>query len=82
MSNVNDIVSIIRDVLVIGDRANTFDADTQLLGVLPEFDSMAVVALITAIEEEYGIAIDDDEISAETFETVGSLAQMVEEKSA
>ncbi len=41
---------------------------------------MAVVSVLTAVEENLGIAVDDDEISAETFETFGSLCGFVEEK--
>lgn len=51
-----------------------------MLGGIPEFDSMAVVAVITSIEEEFGITIDDDELSASVFETVGSLSRFVESK--
>ena len=55
-------------------------ADTALLGNLPELDSMAVVSIITALEEHYGFAVADDEISADTFSTLGSLAEFVEGK--
>jgi acyl carrier protein len=48
-----------------------------LFGSLPELDSMAVVAVITALEERFGFEVDDDEITAETFETVGSLSAFV-----
>lgn len=41
---------------------------------------MAVVSVLTAIEEEFGISVDDDEISASIFETVGSLVAFVESK--
>ncbi len=47
------------------------------MGGFPEFDSMTIMALIEQIEEALGCEIDDDEISGETFETVGSLAQFV-----
>ncbi|HEB97819.1 MAG TPA: acyl carrier protein [Sedimenticola thiotaurini] len=54
--------------------------DSALLGALPEFDSMAVVNVIGALEENFGIEFDDDEISAEIFESVETLVQFVEEK--
>jgi acyl carrier protein len=41
---------------------------------------MAVVTVMTSIEDHFGIAIDDDEISADTFETVGSLTAFVDRK--
>ena len=43
---------------------------------------MAVVTLIGALEEHFGIAVDDDDISASTFETLGSLAAFVASKAA
>ena len=72
MSYVPEIINIVRDVLVLGDSANDFTAETELLGVLPEFDSMAVATLIAALEEEYSFAVEDDEISAEVFETISA----------
>lgn len=80
MSHLNDVKRILGDALQLGARASSLDASTRLLGSLPELDSMAVVTVITAIEEHFGVIVHDDEISAETFETVGSLAAFVETK--
>ena len=77
---VEDIREILRETLQIGDRADNLEGSSQLLGVIPEFDSMAVVTVLTLIEEEFGIEIQDDEISAEIFATVGSLAEFVSTK--
>jgi acyl carrier protein len=41
---------------------------------------MAVVGLLTTIEEHFDISIHDDEISAEVFETIGTLTGFVERK--
>lgn len=80
MVAIEEIKEIIGSVLQLGNSVDSFDSSTQLLGSVPEFDSMAVVSLITAIEDNYGIVVDDDEVSAEIFETVGSLHQFVTEK--
>jgi acyl carrier protein len=48
---------------------------------MPELDSMAVVSLIGALEEHFGIAVDDDDISASTFESVGTLCAFVAARS-
>lgn len=61
------------------DRAK-IGPDSPLLGAIPEFDSMAVVALLTHLEEKYGFTIDDDEIDGTVFATIGSLTQFVREK--
>lgn len=78
----NEVLDMLDDVLSLGGRARTFDAGTQLLGALPELDSMAVVSLINAMEERFGIAVNDDEISGDTFASVGSLSRFVAERTA
>jgi len=73
---------ILTDTLFLGARGAALDADSPLLGALPELDSMAVVTLLAAFEEHFGFMVDDDEISASTFETLGSLAAFVAAKAA
>lgn len=79
---LDDVKRILADVLSLGDEANSLTEQSPLLGSIPELDSMAVVNLIGALEEHFGFAIDDDEISASTFETLGSLTAFVEQKMA
>lgn len=59
-----------------------FGDDTPLLGAIPELDSMAVVGILTAVEEELGVTVDDDEISADLFETFGSMASFLTQRKA
>lgn len=77
-SEFDTVRDILRNTLQLGSRADGFTASTLLLGHVPEFDSMAVVAVLTAIEEHYGITIDDGDVAAEIFESVGSLTRFVE----
>lgn len=81
MDNLNRVKNILRDSLNLGDRAAGLTADSPLLGGLPEFDSMAVVTVITMLEDELGLTIADDELSADVFATVGSLTEFVAQKS-
>ncbi len=69
---------ILADILGLGSKAGALQADTALLGSLPELDSMAVATILTAIEERFSILIDDDEISADIFETFGSLTHYID----
>ncbi len=80
MITIQDIRQLLRDVLQLGDRVNAFGPGTRLLGSIPEFDSMAVVGLIAMIEDRFGVSVDDDEISADSFETVGTLMDFVNAK--
>ena len=59
-------------------RIATFDADTELFGALPEFDSLAVANLLTGIEERLSVVIEDDDVEAEDFMTYGRLAAFAE----
>ena len=77
---VDDIREILRDTLQLGERADQLTASSPLLGVVPEFDSMAVVTVLTMVEEQFGIEIEDDEVTADVFQTVGSLADFVSER--
>ena len=80
MTTSDRLKDILRGTLQLGDRADRLSASTRLLGDIPEFDSMAVITIVTAIEEEFGVVFSDDELSAETFETFGSLVSLVESK--
>jgi acyl carrier protein len=77
---LEEVKNIVADVLSLGDARNSMDASSGLLGSIPELDSMAVVNLITTLEEHFGIVVEDDEISASTFETLGTLARFVQQK--
>lgn len=53
---------------------------TPLLGAIPELDSMAVLGILTQIQDDFGCQIDDDEVSGEIFQTFGDLKRFVESK--
>ena len=76
----SEVLGILESVLNLKGRAAGFDVDTALLGSVPELDSMAVVSVITSLEERFGFAVDDDELDGSTFATVGSLVKFVEDK--
>lgn len=72
-----EILAVLDEVLSLGGRGLAFNRSTLLLGAIPELDSMAVVSLITGLEERFGIVVDDDDIDGETFATVGALTDFV-----
>lgn len=74
------VKELLSRTLQLGDRAATMQPETALLGNIPELDSMAVVHVLTAIEEHFGIFVEDDEVSADSFATLGDLADFVQEK--
>lgn len=76
------VIGVLADTLGIQERAASFDAETPLFGSLPELDSLAVLELVTSLEERFGFTMDDDEFEGEIFETVGSLSRFVATKTA
>lgn len=80
MNTQKEVLSLLDEILSLNGRSADFSANTSLLGAIPELDSMAVVALITGLEERFGFMVDDDEIEGSTFATVGTLIEFVEGK--
>jgi len=80
MDNLDKVRDILSDSLGIGERKYSITAESNLLGSIPELDSMGAVSVITALAKYFDITINDDEISAKTFETLGSLVSFVEQK--
>ena len=77
---VDDVRDVVVTTLGVEDRADSIGASTPLLGSLPELDSMAVLELVAALESRFGIVVDDDDVRAEAFETLGTLAALVQSK--
>jgi acyl carrier protein len=75
-----ELLSILDQTLILNGRTAAFSDATPLLGALPELDSMAVVAVLNAVEERFGFAVEDDEMSGEVFATVGSLTDFIRAK--
>ena len=76
----SDVITILQSSLGVPEGAIASHPDTRILGAIPEMDSMSVVGILASLEEQYGITVDDDEIDADVFATVGSLTAFVESK--
>lgn len=75
-----EVIKILRSVLNLDAARHRLDAGSALLGSVAELDSMAVVSILTALEEQFGIVVDDDEVDGRTFASVGSLVGFVQGK--
>ena len=72
-----ELAKLVDGTLNLGGRSVGFTVSTPLHGALPELDSMGVVSLIAALEERFGIVIDDGEIDGSVFQTFGTLVEFV-----
>lgn len=80
MDVAGEVVRILDEILRLGARAAELGGDSPLLGAIPELDSMAVVSVLTLIEERFGVVIEDDEMDGGVFATVGTLTAFVQGK--
>ena len=82
MDIATEVVKVLDEILRLGDRAGKLRPDSALLGAIPELDSMAVVSILTLVEERFGIVVEDDEMDGSIFATVGSFTDFVSAKMA
>jgi acyl carrier protein len=79
-ATVDDVKAVVVETLGVQDRADAIDAATPLMGSMPELDSLAVVELVLALEDRFGITIEGEDVTAEAFETLASLSALVEDR--
>jgi acyl carrier protein len=77
MSTEQHVLRILDETLNLSGRAQYFTRSTALLGALPELDSMAVVSLLSALEEQLGLSFNDEDMDGAVFADVGSLVDFV-----
>lgn len=77
MSAADRIRGYIAEELLDG-AGRTFDEDTPLLEGL--LDSGALMRLVTFVEEEFQVSVDDGDVDATHFRTVRDIERFVESK--
>ena len=75
-----NVKAVVVATLDIKDRAGDLVPESELLGSLPELDSVAVVELVVALQDRFGIEIEDDEVTGDIFETLGQLTAFINSK--
>jgi acyl carrier protein len=75
---VEDIKKIIVNSVGGDIKVQDLTMEFKLVGNL--LDSMSVNNLIIGLEDNFGILFDDDELSEEMFQSVGSLINSMEKK--
>ncbi len=77
MTVLESVLRIIDRELNLNGKALDFTEDTKLRGSLPQLDSMAIVSVITTLEEQLGFEFPEDQLDGAIFESVGSLVDCV-----
>jgi len=76
----NAVKGVLVETLGLDGEADGMHPGTPLFGSLPELDSMAVLEVLLALEEQFGITIEGDDVTGDAFETLGSLTDFVNEQ--
>lgn len=78
--NTQNVKDVLVDTLGLENQVDRIYATTPLLGSLPELDSMAVLELVLALEQRFGIAIEGEDVTADVFESLETLTAFVDDK--
>lgn len=73
MPLLSDVLAVLDSELNLQGKALAFTAETKLRDSLPQLDSMAIVNVVAALEEQFGFEFPESQLDGAIFETVGSL---------
>ncbi|HZD55082.1 MAG TPA: acyl carrier protein [Anaerolineales bacterium] len=73
------IEKYILDSLKVGDHRKDIDHDESLIakGVI---DSLFILQLVSFLEEEFDVTIDDNEVTPDNFETINVMESLIGNK--
>jgi acyl carrier protein len=74
------IARILSDSIVPGAELESLGPDTPLVEGGLALDSVSLLELIVAVEESFGVTVEDEDLSLELVATIGSLADFVRRK--
>lgn len=77
---LDGVIDVIVTALGIENRRDELDASTTLFGGIPELDSLAVLEVVTSLEDRFDITVEDEDVTGDVFETIGTLANFVRER--
>ena len=73
------IINLICEQIVVGVSVDEVNNESSLIADL-QLDSIQMIELITKLEGEFSIEIDDEDMDFQIFSKVNSLAGFVESK--
>ncbi|MCY4421301.1 MAG: phosphopantetheine-binding protein [Gammaproteobacteria bacterium] len=80
MLAIKQVLEVLAESLPLPEVTYEMGEQAPLLGAIPELDSMAITSIISALEERFEIAFDDEDLDAEAFQTVGTLRDLIASK--
>ncbi|MBF0265731.1 MAG: acyl carrier protein [Gammaproteobacteria bacterium] len=77
MIKLEELKVVLYEALQLEPSHIQLNENTALLGAIPEFDSMAVLSVLTELEERFELVFEDEDLSGEVFNTVGTLLKFI-----
>lgn len=71
------VLRILDRELNLQGKALAFSLETKLRDSLPQLDSMAIVSVITALEEQLNFEFPEEKLDGAIFESVGTLVECI-----
>ena len=81
MSTEDRVRDLIADNLRWGGTKTQLTADFPLIDN-HVIDSLGMITLVSALEDEFGIDVDDEDLVPDNFATIGQIAAFVDSKTA
>lgn len=78
MDVASRVIEFVKEDLLIEDNTGSLTVDTPLLD--GAVDSLGLMQLVAYLEEEFGVDIDDLDITVANFRTVADIDRFVNEK--
>jgi acyl carrier protein len=79
LSTQQRIINLICEQIVVGVSADEVNNESSLIDDL-QLDSIQMIELITKLEGEFDIELDDEDMDFQFFSTINSLSGFVESK--
>ena len=74
------LVALLKSTLILQNGTGSINGSTGLLGEGIGVDSLELLKLIAAVEQEFTLTIDETELQISDFRTVGSLVTFLEKR--
>jgi acyl carrier protein len=72
--------ALIRRVLELPDDIPLLDLEARLADLGVSLDSFDILRLIAALEEGFGIVLEETDLTVSAFESIGSIVSLVRDK--
>lgn len=77
MADTEPLRDFIRKQFLFDDEGRLEDEDPLFPDVI---DSLGVMEVVSFVEEEYGVEIDEDELLVENFKTLSAMSALIDGK--